>query len=1227
MGYPKDKPDTRVAENAEMSNWGNIASWALRGGAGAGGEGEGEGAGGGNNLGGAGEGSADNPRSEDEMRARRLARIAALQSSGGAAEKAAGAVAVAGAGGGAGGGDGDGGGGGDGKGGGGDDKMDVDAPPPRPAGAGARDEDMADAPRSPAPVPAATPPFPAAMDVDGPQSKKSRPAPQTEPAEDEVAAAAASAPRSPPTAADLARKLHKKTEALLRRTLAVTLAPSPADPACVPVNTDAEDGAAITVQSVAEILAARLSLPASSPRLRTTPLQKPGTVAYLGACYVRAADEARTIRDGRERRDRKKRQTPNDLVLNGHDDALSAVLAEIQSQVVAYAASSLLEPDLFELGVDGPAQLAAALKGGGVDPAGSISQDVAGKGTSFYARLCKELAGIDQEAFAGVIGGTLSALSDALAKCRTVSEGGGTGPEGGMDGPLVLVNALNTLCSGHKGAAAVVASHPTFLLPAEGTSEAAEKIVPPPPEVPPGSTPQQAQMYRVMAAMTQGARRGYARRSGPALEKHTVLGRAMAIGLPKDDPNLVSAFGNPLTRPAKDLSQTTGGLRSQLSVYQGAVNMLVRTLVKNPECRKKVMLWFRDAFLVNGGADAYRVDHSRVSDPVTLLNITVVLLKLCEPFLTSEEKLSLIDPGFVSSPDDHGGVYTSEGDDAVTSLAQNPPAPPKPYAPKNSFIPQCFFFAARSIHLSLCPALELHERIGHAYGRAFNQARSRGDNPRQDPDANRAVALQLAVEATIFSPDLLGDALRFSNAMGGLLLRVEDDNLARMPEFFVDDLCNFVTKLSQSVMVGAQDGANAMQGVDLGNVFRAMVKLLSPSCAKLVRNYNLRAKLGDVLHDLYLPPKSRARDSVPSSVYCDPAAGGLPYLVSDRLAQNTLAPSLLLLYGEVEHTGYYDKMGHRAKISDLLHFLWESKEHRPAFKLIAQDKGSFITFANGLMNDLNNQIADAMDKLSEIRRVEVQMANAQEWAAIPEEQRETITSRFEANSREVKSSLSGLNKTLEMLRWLNTDAEIRRLFLIDEMVSRLVNMLFHVLMKLVGTKGMELKVLDPTKYNFRPKDMLRDLCAIFANFVSAPEFIVECAQSGLYNAELVAKAAKTCRKLNLLEDNRLEAFESLTLKVNEALKAVDIFDELIKDAPDEFLDPLMCTFMKDPVYLPTSENVVDRATITQHLLNDPTDPFNRKELTIDMIQPATELKERMNRWLDEQRAAKSAQGS
>ena len=66
---------------------------------------------------------------------------------------------------------------------------------------------------------------------------------------------------------------------------------------------------------------------------------------------------------------------------------------------------------------------------------------------------------------------------------------------------------------------------------------------------------------------------------------------------------------------------------------------------------------------------------------------------------------------------------------------------------------------------------------------------------------------------------------------------------------------------------------------------------------------------------------------------------------------------------------------------------------------------------------------------------------------------------------------------------------------------------------------------------------------------------------------------------------------------------------LTADAPDEFLDPLMVfTFMNDPtILLPTIGTIIDRATITQHLLTYPNDPFNQKDdLTIDMVQPAKE---------------------
>merc|ERR1719416_219756 len=99
----------------------------------------------------------------------------------------------------------------------------------------------------------------------------------------------------------------------------------------------------------------------------------------------------------------------------------------------------------------------------------------------------------------------------------------------------------------------------------------------------------------------------------------------------------------------------------------------------------------------------------------------------------------------------------------------------------------------------------------------------------------------------------------------------------------------------------------------------------------------------------------------------------------------------------------------------------------------------------------------------------------------------------------------------------------------------------------------------------------------------------------------------------------MELFALLAAKVEDASKAIIGDEDLYHDTPDEFLDPLMQEFMTDPVLLPTSGNIVDRMTITQHLLNDDTDPFNRKKLSIDDVKPAEELKEKMKAWVDAKR--------
>lgn len=103
----------------------------------------------------------------------------------------------------------------------------------------------------------------------------------------------------------------------------------------------------------------------------------------------------------------------------------------------------------------------------------------------------------------------------------------------------------------------------------------------------------------------------------------------------------------------------------------------------------------------------------------------------------------------------------------------------------------------------------------------------------------------------------------------------------------------------------------------------------------------------------------------------------------------------------------------------------------------------------------------------------------------------------------------------------------------------------------------------------------------------------------------------------------MTAFESLPALVEQASRIVAKDEALLVDAPDEFLDEIMSTFMMDPVKLP-SGHFVDRSTITQHLLNDPIDPFNREEMTIDDVKPALELKEKIDTWLEGKRAARSA---
>jgi hypothetical protein len=109
------------------------------------------------------------------------------------------------------------------------------------------------------------------------------------------------------------------------------------------------------------------------------------------------------------------------------------------------------------------------------------------------------------------------------------------------------------------------------------------------------------------------------------------------------------------------------------------------------------------------------------------------------------------------------------------------------------------------------------------------------------------------------------------------------------------------------------------------------------------------------------------------------------------------------------------------------------------------------------------------------------------------------------------------------------------------------------------------------------------------------------------------------RNRRLLSEEACDELQGMMRRFVEFEKLESEDEDLVLQAPEEFLDPIMATLMRDPVLLPTSRTIVDRSTISRHLLSDPSDPFNREFLSMDMLEPQEDLKRRIEEYIASKR--------
>lgn len=240
---------------------------------------------------------------------------------------------------------------------------------------------------------------------------------------------------------------------------------------------------------------------------------------------------------------------------------------------------------------------------------------------------------------------------------------------------------------------------------------------------------------------------------------------------------------------------------------------------------------------------------------------------------------------------------------------------------------------------------------------------------------NRVLQHVMAVNVQLLEPDLLKDALSFlTGAASWLDTRwrgaSDEEEVRRLCEAMPEHL---VTDIVEPPCFLANMAPRILAATPLQELFAFCVTALSHPAR--IHSPHLRAKFGDVLFTVFLPPEEHYDYSARHHPHDVPHnAPHTAFLLTSPEAQEHLAPSLLLLYGDVEQTGYYDKLSHRIHIATVLKYLWKSPEHRSTFRRISKDTEGFVRFANGLMNETNTAVASAMKDLVEIRTFELRRA-------------------------------------------------------------------------------------------------------------------------------------------------------------------------------------------------------------------------------------------------------------
>ena len=276
-----------------------------------------------------------------------------------------------------------------------------------------------------------------------------------------------------------------------------------------------------------------------------------------------------------------------------------------------------------------------------------------------------------------------------------------------------------------------------------------------------------------------------------------------------------------------------------------------------------------------------------------------------------------------------------------------------------------------------------------------------------------------------------------------------------------------------------------------------------------------------------------------------------------------------------------------------------------------------------LINDAIWLLDESMKKLPELREFAGLINDTAGWMTRPEADRTEREGANRQNERALRSDLTLAKVHVGMMGY--TSATIAGPFLRPEMVERVAAMLNYFLLYLAGPERKQLKFADKEKMKelaWDPGEMLGQIVDVYLNLFgndAGGVFVAAIAADGRsYRHEVLCETVSILKSLGTRTAGDIAKFEQLAEQCRVSKNAAETDEADLGEIPDDFLDPIMCTLMTDPVLLPSGDTM-DRTNITRHLLTDETNPFTRQPLTVaDLVDNET-LKLEIEKWIAERK--------